>query len=38
MNRPGAAPAVEPDFLDLVHARYEICPPGRGHEQMGPVG
>jgi SAM-dependent methyltransferase len=25
---------LEPDSFDLVHARYEICPLGRGHEQM----
>ena len=25
---------LEPDAFDLVHARYEICPLGRGHEQM----
>jgi SAM-dependent methyltransferase len=28
------ASALEPDSFDLVHARYEICPLGRGHEQM----
>src|SRR4029453_16914829 len=25
---------LEPDSFDLVHARYEICPLGRAHEQM----
>jgi SAM-dependent methyltransferase len=25
---------LEPDSFGLVHARYEICPLGRGHEQM----
>ena len=25
---------LEPDSFDLVHARYEICPLGRGPEQM----
>jgi SAM-dependent methyltransferase len=25
---------LEPDSFDLVHARYEICPLGRGQEQM----
>jgi SAM-dependent methyltransferase len=25
---------LEPDTFDLVHARYEICPLGRAHEQM----
>jgi len=28
------ASELEPDAFDLVHARYEICPLGRGHEQM----
>src|SRR5919108_230929 len=28
------ASELEPDSFDLVHARYEICPLGRGHEQM----
>jgi SAM-dependent methyltransferase len=28
------ASELEPDLFDLVHARYEICPLGRGHEQM----
>jgi SAM-dependent methyltransferase len=28
------ASKLEPDSFDLVHARYEICPLGRGHEQM----
>jgi SAM-dependent methyltransferase len=28
------ASALEPDSFDLVHARYEICPLGRAHEQM----
>jgi SAM-dependent methyltransferase len=28
------ASGLEPDSFDLVHARYEICPLGRGHEQM----
>jgi SAM-dependent methyltransferase len=28
------ATGLEPDSFDLVHARYEICPLGRGHEQM----
>ena len=28
------ASALEPDSFDLVHARFEICPLGRGHEQM----
>ncbi|MGH2917431.1 MAG: class I SAM-dependent methyltransferase [Solirubrobacteraceae bacterium] len=28
------ASALEPDSFDLVHARYEICPLGRGDEQM----
>jgi SAM-dependent methyltransferase len=28
------ATELEPDSFDLVHARYEICPLGRGHEQM----
>src|SRR5215218_10077423 len=25
---------LEPNAFDLVHARFEICPLGRGHEQM----
>jgi SAM-dependent methyltransferase len=25
---------LEPDSFDLVHARYEICPLGRAHDQM----
>jgi ubiquinone/menaquinone biosynthesis C-methylase UbiE len=25
---------LEPDSFDLVHARFEICPLGRAHEQM----
>jgi SAM-dependent methyltransferase len=25
---------LDPDSFDLVHARYEICPLGRSHEQM----
>jgi SAM-dependent methyltransferase len=25
---------LEPDSFDLLHARYEICPLGRGREQM----
>jgi ubiquinone/menaquinone biosynthesis C-methylase UbiE len=29
------ASELEPDSFDLVHARYEITPLGRGHEQMG---
>jgi SAM-dependent methyltransferase len=28
------ATELEPDSFDLVHARYEICPLGRAHEQM----
>jgi SAM-dependent methyltransferase len=28
------ASELEPDAFDLVHARYEICPLGRSHEQM----
>jgi SAM-dependent methyltransferase len=28
------ATKLEPDSFDLVHARYEICPLGRAHEQM----
>jgi SAM-dependent methyltransferase len=28
------ASGLEPDSFDLVHARYEIAPLGRGHEQM----
>jgi SAM-dependent methyltransferase len=28
------ASKLEPDSFDLVHSRYEICPLGRGHEQM----
>jgi SAM-dependent methyltransferase len=28
------ASKLEPDSFELVHARYEICPLGRGHEQM----
>jgi SAM-dependent methyltransferase len=28
------ASELQPDSFDLVHARYEICPLGRGHEQM----
>lgn len=28
------ASKLEPDSFDLVHARYEICPLGRAHEQM----
>jgi SAM-dependent methyltransferase len=28
------ASELEPDSVDLVHARYEICPLGRGNEQM----
>jgi SAM-dependent methyltransferase len=28
------ASELEPDAFDLVHARYEICPLGRAHEQM----
>jgi len=28
------ASELEPDSFDLVHARYEICPLGRPHEQM----
>jgi SAM-dependent methyltransferase len=28
------ASELEPDSFDLVHARYEICPLGRGHEQV----
>jgi SAM-dependent methyltransferase len=28
------ASVLEPDSFDLVHARYEICPLGRAHEQM----
>ena len=28
------ASELEPDSFDLVHARYEICPLGRGREQM----
>jgi SAM-dependent methyltransferase len=28
------ASALEPDSFDLVHARYEITPLGRGHDQM----
>jgi SAM-dependent methyltransferase len=28
------ASRLEPDSFDLVHARYEICPLGRAHEQM----
>jgi SAM-dependent methyltransferase len=28
------ASELEPDSFDLVHARYEICPLGRGHDQM----
>jgi SAM-dependent methyltransferase len=27
------ASELEPDSFDLVHARYEICPLGRAHEQ-----
>jgi SAM-dependent methyltransferase len=29
------ASELEPDSFELVHARYEICPLGRAHEQMG---
>jgi SAM-dependent methyltransferase len=29
------ASELEPDSFDLVHARYEITPLGRGHEQIG---
>jgi len=28
------ASELEPDSFDLVHARYEICPLGRGHQQI----
>lgn len=28
------ASELEPSSFDLVHARYEICPLGRGNEQM----
>jgi SAM-dependent methyltransferase len=28
------ASELDPDSFDLVHARYEICPLGRSHEQM----
>jgi SAM-dependent methyltransferase len=28
------ASELEPDSFDLVHARYQICPLGRAHEQM----
>jgi SAM-dependent methyltransferase len=28
------ASELEPDSFDLVHARYEICPLGRAHEQV----
>jgi ubiquinone/menaquinone biosynthesis C-methylase UbiE len=28
------ASQLEPDSFDLVHARYQICPLGRGYEQM----
>ncbi len=28
------ASELEPDSSDLVHARYEICPLGRAHDQM----
>jgi SAM-dependent methyltransferase len=28
------ASELEPDSFDLVHARYEICPLGRAHDQM----
>jgi SAM-dependent methyltransferase len=28
------ASRLDPDSFDLVHARYEICPLGRGHDQM----
>lgn len=28
------ASKLEPDSFELVHARYEICPLGRAHEQM----
>jgi SAM-dependent methyltransferase len=28
------ASELEPGSFDLVHARYEICPLGRGHEQL----
>jgi SAM-dependent methyltransferase len=28
------ASELEPDSFDLVHARYEICPLGRGREQL----
>lgn len=28
------ASQLEPGAFDLVHARFEICPLGRGHEQM----
>jgi SAM-dependent methyltransferase len=28
------ASELEPDSFDLVHARFEICPLGRAHEQM----
>jgi SAM-dependent methyltransferase len=28
------ASELDPDSFDLVHARYEICPLGRAHEQM----
>jgi SAM-dependent methyltransferase len=28
------ASELEPNSFDLVHARYEICPLGRAHEQM----
>jgi SAM-dependent methyltransferase len=28
------ASKLEPDSFDLVHARFEICPLGRAHEQM----
>jgi SAM-dependent methyltransferase len=28
------ASKLQPDSFDLVHARYEICPLGRAHEQM----
>jgi SAM-dependent methyltransferase len=28
------ASELEPNSFDLVHARYEICPLGRGNEQM----
>jgi SAM-dependent methyltransferase len=28
------ASELDPNSFDLVHARFEICPLGRGHEQM----